>query len=82
MFICNRCGKCVDILPTTTSTSEFWGSPAVEYLPDGDCICGGDFIEAERCDCCREWFLPEELNEDGLCQFCAEDEDNDQENVE
>lgn len=73
MFVCNCCGKLVEELTVSREIHGHTdlGAPLEERVVDERCSCGGDFVEAERCKVCGEWFDNTNLN--GVCEVCIED---------
>jgi hypothetical protein len=63
MLVCDKCGTLVEAheLPFVT---EAHGERHRNY----NCNCGGEFVEATKCDVCGEWFDNREL--DGVCEVC------------
>jgi hypothetical protein len=45
------------------------GQPLTETI-DALCHCGGEFVEAEKCPVCGEWF--DNTNMNGVCEVCVE----------
>ena len=73
MYVCNRCGELCeeDDLPTYTDdfgydTGVGWRSCPQTFTDN--CSCGGDFVEADKCSVCDEYFYDEDHN--GACDFC------------
>ena len=66
MLVCDRCGTVVahDDLPYVT---EMHG----ERHKNTVCTCGGEFVEATKCEACGKWFDNREL--DGVCEVCLEE---------
>ena len=66
MLVCDRCGTVVahDELPYVT---EMHG----ERRRNTVCTCGGEFVEATKCEACGKWFDNREL--DGVCEVCLEE---------
>lgn len=70
MYICNRCGDTTDEIESYTEMHGAEGTSnygAITY--DKPCSCGGDFVEARRCQICEEYFDPDDLY-DGICEEC------------
>lgn len=74
MMVCNRCGHIVEDYEVGTY-SQCHGHTS---LGDGlcetvqkRCRCGGDYVEATRCELCGEWFDDTELN--GVCECCLDE---------
>lgn len=59
MYICERCGEVVEEIPTGYDCHgrTSLGMELSEEV-DRPCRCGGEFVEAEECKCCGEWFNP------------------------
>lgn len=76
---CKHCGAIFDEedadLVDVGFWCEFWGHDVYNkeyelHCPD----CGSEDIDdAEECEECRDYFTPDELDEDGLCPCCHED---------
>lgn len=73
MYVCNRCGELCeeDDLPTYTEdfgydTGVGWRSCPQTFVDN--CSCGGEFVEADKCCVCDEYFYDEDNN--GACDFC------------
>lgn len=64
MYVCNRCGAKREELRVVVE-------PHGEVHADHICKCGGDFVEAERCKVCGEWFDNTDLF--GVCECCIEE---------
>lgn len=62
MLVCNRCGMLIE-----DEELGFGYEAHGEKVAD-TCRCGGDFIEATKCDVCGEWFDNTDLN--GVCEDC------------
>jgi hypothetical protein len=63
MLICNKCGKVIaeeDLTSHKDLLSYYGDEPYYEEFAD-NCSCGGDFVEAVKCDCCEEYYLDEEI---------------------
>lgn len=77
MQICLECGKTFeenDIAYWRESRGEFWGFPAYEIV-SGCPYCHGDYDEAVKCRSCDEIFASLDLDFDGLCEDCREDDE-------
>jgi hypothetical protein len=63
MLVCDKCGTLVEAheLPFVTEAHG-------EKHRNTVCGCGGEFVEATKCDVCGEWFDNREL--DGVCEVC------------
>lgn len=77
MFICDRCGNLCDDDDLPTYTEDFGYDTGVGFrsCPQtfiDNCSCGGDYVEAEQCCCCNEYFNPDDL-ENGCCSGCLEE---------
>lgn len=75
---CLECGKVFEddeIAHWRESRGEFWGSPAYETM-SGCPHCEGAYEEAHECEGCGEHFTLDELDENHLCEYCREDEDD------
>ena len=74
MLICNRCGELIEDheLKFTSQCHGYTclGQPLSETIPE-DCRCGGEFVEAKKCNVCGEWFDNTDLN--GVCEGCLEE---------
>ena len=68
MYICWKCGDVVEELPSVFDRLCENGG---ELKYDDRCHCGGDFVEAQRCEECGEVFPADEL-ENGYCRVCLE----------
>lgn len=70
MYICDKCGKTVEELPTYTERTGTYGEePYIETFGDAECACGGEYVEAGICKRCGEYF-PEDEGEHGFCPKC------------
>lgn len=74
MLICNKCGAIIenDELKMTTQCHGYssLGQAYNERIPES-CRCGGEFIEATKCEVCGEWFDDTEIC--GVCNDCLEE---------
>ena len=53
---------------------ECWGRPA--YEPTSGCPkCHGDYVKAKKCEKCGEYVPDYELDDDGICDKCNEDQE-------
>lgn len=76
MYICVDCRAVFDeydVSRWTEHVGEFWGDSAYEDR-SGCPYCGGDYVEAEMCEKCEEYFAEDEL-EYGLCEECRKSEE-------
>jgi hypothetical protein len=66
MLVCDKCGTLVEAheLPFVTEAHG-------EKHRNTVCGCGGEFVEATKCDVCGEWFDNRGL--DGVCEVCLEE---------
>lgn len=69
IYICNKCGRVYDELPTVTEYHPYGNSFATETVSSNMCRCGGDIQEAEQCRKCGGYFESYEVF-DGLCLSC------------
>jgi hypothetical protein len=62
MYICDTCGRLYD--------GEFrqYKEAHGELVFDDVCRCGGEFVEAKKCNYCGEWFYDREELE--VCEDC------------
>lgn len=63
MLICNNCGKLIDESDLATHKnylSDYGDDCCYETIAD-KCVCGGEFEEAEKCDCCEEYCLEKDM---------------------
>ena len=71
MFVCKKCGKLIEDceFPVVKQCHGYTslGQPLTEDI-EGRCSCGGEFVEAEKCKICGEWFDNRELH--GVCESC------------
>lgn len=68
MLVCNKCGRIVDESELGYAT-EAHGERHLNTV----CRCGGEYIEANKCAVCGEWFDNTDLH--GVCEGCLyEDE--------
>lgn len=65
MFVCNNCGDTADELPEYTKDYGFG------CLCDTECYCGGNFVDAKKCEICGKW-IPQE-NYSSVCDECLEE---------
>lgn len=74
MLICERCGTLIEDseLGTFSQCHGYTdlGDDFTERMAER-CQCGGDFVEATRCELCGEWFDNTELN--GVCEYCLDE---------
>lgn len=72
MLICNHCGRTIEDYPTYKQTHG--NSYAEEVINENCPHCGrGEFVEAKRCPCCREWESEEKLLQSGgVCEDCLD----------
>lgn len=66
MLVCNHCGK-LKREEELKYVTEPHGERHLDYI----CSCGGEFVEATKCDICGKWFDANEL--DGVCEVCLEE---------
>ena len=67
MYKCNVCGGVTDELPTVR---ELIDGENYETYTDSECVCGGEFDDAEHCKVCHDWICGNETHH-GLCADCA-----------
>ena len=74
MYICNRCGKLIDELPTSSQCHGYTGlgDELREEFAETECSCGGEFVEARQCKICGEYYSDEDYPYD-VCECCAEE---------
>ena len=74
MLVCNVCGDVIEDyeIPTRTQCHGHTslGQELLETI-DGNCSCGGEYVEATQCKICGEWFDNEEMH--GICECCLEE---------
>lgn len=74
MLICERCGTLIEDseLGTFSQCHGYTdlGDDFTERMAER-CQCGGDFVEATRCELCGEWF--DDTQSFGVCECCLED---------
>ena len=73
MLVCKNCGKVIeDYELGTVRECHGYSSLGQAFVEEADelCTCGGEFVEAEKCKICGEWFDNEDLN--GVCEVCIE----------
>ena len=72
MFVCKNCENLVEEIPTTKQYHDYTSlGQRLEETIDCLCHCGGEYVEAEQCKVCGEWFDNCELH--GVCEVCLED---------
>ena len=69
MWICNRCGNVIEEREILYDHVPIGGRSYPVKVYDSDCMCGGEYEEAERCGECGDWFRRDDLT-DGLCAEC------------
>ena len=79
MYYCERCKELFDEEEAHYEDCgfwcEFWGHDVYNEAYEMQCphCRGTDFEEAPMCDVCREYFTPDELDENDLCECCREE---------
>lgn len=76
MLKCNYCGKVVDedeLGVCSEGVFNNYGEYMGSKYYQAECSCGGEFVEADECELCGEWFLDDELT-NGFCDDCLESE--------
>ena len=75
MLVCERCGNVIEDSELKISTQchgyTDLGDAFDERIAERCHRCGGDFVEATRCELCGEWFDDTELN--GVCECCLDE---------
>ena len=78
MYVCNRCGELCDEDDLPTYTEDFgydtgvgWRSCPQTFVDN--CSCGGDFVKADRCSVCDEYFCSELSKTGNVCDVCLEE---------
>jgi hypothetical protein len=68
MLVCDKCGTLVEAheLPFVTEAHG-------ERHKNTVCTCGGEFVEATKCDICGKWFDNTELH--GVCEVCMDEDE-------
>lgn len=63
MLICNRCGRTIDEsdLSTHKEFISYCGEDKYYETYADNCSCGGEFVEAVKCDCCEEYSTEEDI---------------------
>lgn len=74
MKVCNRCGTVVEDCEVGTYSQchgyTSLGDGLCETVVER-CRCGGDYVEATKCELCGEWFDDTDLN--GVCECCLDE---------
>lgn len=82
IYYCKDCDEFFDeddaYLEDVGFWSNFWGHDVYKEEYDMKCpYCHRDnFEEAQTCDKCGEYFRPDELDDDCLCEDCRENKEN------
>lgn len=76
MYICDNCGCTCDDddLPIYEEDYGFEtgiGFKSMKQTFVDNCSCGGNFVEAQECEMCGEYFAEDDL-EGGVCKECLE----------
>lgn len=67
-YICEMCGAIID--EDELRFTRYYDSDLhFYYEEDNLCSCGGDYVEAHRCEICGEYHLEEDMNGD-VCLNC------------
>ena len=77
MKICTDCWHVFDdddVARWRECIGECWGRPAYEQVT-GCPRCHGDYVEAVECKKCGEYAPKYELDDDGFCEKCNEDQE-------
>lgn len=69
MYICKKCGKLVETVPTYTVPMRAADRTFYEKECSYGCMCGGEFVEADQCQECGAYILPDETM-NSLCVDC------------
>lgn len=79
MLICNRCGRTIDEsnLETHKDFLGYRGDEPIYETNAVSCYCGGEWEEAETCDCCEEYCLSSDISYGWrynikVCRACIE----------
>lgn len=72
MYICNRCGHLTENLDVCLEGRGYAGSFVGFEEVDAPCSCGGDFVEADKCPVCGEWYEKGDTDE-YCCPDCIDD---------
>lgn len=74
MLICDRCGSIIEDSELRTSFQchgyTDLGDAFEERIAER-CRCGGDFVDATRCEICGEWFNDTKCY--GVCEMCIDE---------
>ena len=70
MYICKKCGRIIEELPTYIDhIGNFGNEPVYERVENDKCSCGGYFEEADICCRCEELKSASDF-ENGMCTNC------------
>ena len=87
MYYCKDCGELFDeddiVEEDESFPVEYWGSIVTCPCYSSHCpYCNSnDIEEAPKCDKCGEYFSPDDLDEDGLCEDCREENKEEKDDV-
>lgn len=71
MFVCCECGEIFsNYIRWKEDRGECFGFPTYEELCGSPC-CGGNFVEAFKCDCCDEWITDDYIKVEDK-RYCSE----------
>lgn len=79
MLICNNCGKLIreEYLGTHDDFLSYIGDKPYYETTRDTCFCGGDFVEAVKCDSCDEYFHESDITRGwrydvNVCHLCID----------
>lgn len=75
------CDSCLDrYYVYCDDCEEYYDRDRMNYLENLDkCVCNDCFENYTQCNECGRWFYYTEINEDGLCEDCAEEMEEEEE---